>query len=382
MKAIVIGGGIGGLTTAISLLKKGIDASVFEAAPEIREAGAGIWAAPNAMEVFERLGIAESIRQEGVPLKEICVADVNGKKINSIDGDKIKAAYGNTTISIHRAALQQVLMKNLPPGKVFTGKRFIRFENSPEKICAFFDDGTHAEGDVLLAADGIHSVARKQMFGEIPMRYSGQTCWRFTADFRLPEFYQKKMFEFWGNEKGLRAGMAEIGHGKAYLYITCFTDAGGKDEMPALKNRLKDICRVFPPVVNELIDAAKADHIIRTDLSDFAPVKSWTKERVALIGDAAHATTPNLGQGGCQAIESAYVAAGCLSENKNIPEALKQYEKIRMKKAHFITSTSWNYSKMSNIESAFMRNALKIAMKYSPQFIQEAQFHKIYSLNF
>lgn len=382
MKAIIIGGGIGGLTTALALQQRGIDYEVFEAAPELREVGAGIWIPTNAMNVLERLEVADKIKAAGKLMQEICVGDYRGKIWQSISASEIIPIYGNGTTTIHRGHLQALLYGELDKNKVHVNKRFTHFKEEGKEMHVFFQDGSSATGDLLLGADGIHSVVRKQLFGEVPLRYSGQTCWRASADFNLPPEFSDKMFERWGSSGGLRFAYSRMNDSQVYFYATAAATPGGKDQLGTLIKSLKIRYESFGPLAMEIIESARPGAIIRTDLYDFKPIPSWVKGRIALLGDAAHATTPNLGQGGAQAIEDAYVVAKCLDQHAKIKKALKAYQEIRYKKAVFVVNTSWQYGKLSNMSNSTLVALRNLVMANVPKKIGEKQLEKIYKLNY
>src|SRR5438552_13872110 len=141
-RVLIIGGGIGGLTAAVALRRRGFDAQVYEAAPELRPVGKGIWVPTNAMQVFDRLGLSDAVGRAGWPLERIQVRDQTGGVLMDLDLRRFAATYGHTTISIHRAALVQVLADALPPDTLHLGKRFASFEQAPGGVTACFADGT------------------------------------------------------------------------------------------------------------------------------------------------------------------------------------------------------------------------------------------------
>jgi 2-polyprenyl-6-methoxyphenol hydroxylase-like FAD-dependent oxidoreductase len=378
-KGIIIGAGIGGLTTAIALLKKGIDVTIYEQSKEINEVGAGIWVAPNGMKVFDDLGISQDVLNAGKTLEKINVVDLKGKPISAIDGSKIRAKHKFATVAIHRARLRQILASYVPNDKIILDKKFDSYQQSDSSITARFEDGTIAEADFLINADGIKSNGRLQIQSNLNLRYSGQTCWRFVSEFDLPEADCGSMFEIWSQKKGLRVGYSKINDKQIYVFITNFEKSGGKDDPQTIINELLELCAEFPPVVQQMILSTKGNDIIRNDLFDFKPLKKWTDGRMALIGDAAHATTPNLGQGACQAIEDAYVIAKQLSLNNDVEMGLQSFEKLRINKATYITNTSWQFGQITNT-SGFLKSVLMGALRMTPTSINEKQLDKIYSL--
>lgn len=376
---IIVGAGIGGLTTAIALAQKGINVKIFERANEIKEVGAGIWVAPNGMKVFEKLGIVQEIINSGKILKKISVVDLEYNPISTINENDFKPKHKYGTVAIHRATLQNILTSYIPSENIYLNKSFKFYQQTEKSVIATFEDGTTEEADFLINADGIKSNARLQMHSTLNLRYSGQTCWRFTTSIDLPKDEEDNMYEVWANSKGLRVGYSKIDEKRLYVFITNSVKQGGFDNKETLKQDLLKLCEPFSPIVKDLIKSANENEIIRTDLFDFKPISKWTVGRVALIGDAAHATTPNLGQGACQAIEDAFVIAEQLSSENNIIESFKNFQTKRIRKATFITNTSWLFARMTNT-SGLSKTLIKHILRLTPNFINNRQLNKIYSL--
>lgn len=381
MKGIIIGGGIGGLTTSVALNQKQISTTVYEQASQISEVGAGIWVASNALTVYEKLGLAEEIIRSGRQLEEINVMDTSGKILSTVGLKDIREKFKYGTISIHRAVLHNLLLKHIPSGSVITGKRFTHYTQNETSVTAHFSDGSYAEADFIICADGIKSPGRNQISPQTPLRYSGQTCWRFVTEFKQNDAEKGKMYEIWGNAKGLRAAYSYLDENHVYCYITVCTQAGGKDDIKTLKQDLLNICEPFQPFIKELIKSVAPEKIIRSDIFDFNPISNWQDKKVILLGDAAHATTPNLGQGACQAIEDAYVIALCMDKFKNIEEAFQNYFKLRKDKSAFITNTSRQLGQATNT-SGITKSIIKFMMRNVPSFISQKQFDKIYRVDY
>jgi 2-polyprenyl-6-methoxyphenol hydroxylase-like FAD-dependent oxidoreductase len=381
MKILIIGGGIGGLTTALVCQHLQLPYELFEAAPSIREVGAGIWVPPNAMQVMKRLGLSDVILQTGSLLDSISVGGPGGEQWYTLPASKVIPKFGFGTVAIHRGRLQSLLLHALDNSKIHTGKRLIRLAQKNDRVTAVFDDGTEAVGDCLIGADGLRSVTRTQLFGELPIRYSGQTCWRGLVKLTLPENSKNNMIELWGNQPGQRFAYSRITDDEIYYYTTAATAAGGKDE-----NNIHDFLHrhydPFGPVAKKIIDAIAPGTVIRTDLYDLQPISTWTKDRVALLGDAAHATTPNLGQGAAQAIEDAYVLVSLLKNHPDIPEALLHYQQKRIAKAHHIVNTSWRFGQLTNFKNPVAIALRNWAIRATPGFITDRQIEKAYHIDF
>lgn len=234
--------------------------------------------------------------------------------------------------------------------------------------------------DFLICADGLKSKARNQLLGPQNLRDSGQTCWRFATAFDLPSNEEDNMYEVWANSKGLRVGYSKIDEKRVYVYITNAKTRANSEKANNAKKHLLEMCKPFSKTVNDLIESVEENEIIQTDLFDFKPIQKWTDGRVSLIGDAAHATTPNLGQGACQAIEDAWVLAEELSTNNNIETSLLTFQKRRIEKAVFITNTSWLFSQMTNT-SGWMKTIVKMVLRATPASVNKKQLDRIYSVD-
>lgn len=306
--------------------------------------------------------------------------DLNLKPISVIDSEKIIAKHKFATVAIHRAALQKGLASHIPRENIFLNKIFKSYNQTKNEIIARFEDGTSVEADFLISADGIKSKARMQMQQKkTSLRYSGQTCWRFVTNFDFPEGEDGNMYEIWSNKKGFRVGYSKINDNQVYVFITNFEKTGGKDNANTIKPYLLNLCVGFPQVVKDLINSCEDSQIIRTDLFDFKPLSRWTDGRLALIGDAAHATTPNLGQGACQAIKDAYVIAQELGSNTDVVKALINYQRKRAIKARFIMDTSWRFAQLTNT-SGIAKTLIKGLLRLTPDYITNKRLDKIYSI--
>lgn len=385
MEGIIIGAGIGGLTTALALAQKGIKVNIYEQAPEIRELGAGIIIAPNGLQVFEKLGLANQIIAAGRSIDQMTLTDTNGKTLSVVESAWLRTRHQFTSVSIHRGVLQKILFdaisgpKEIHQTAVFLNKHFKSYSQDANGVMAYFEDGSVAEADFLIMADGIHSKGRKQMVQGSNLRYSGQTCWRFVSQIPGGGQHLNLAKEIWADGRGLRAGYTYIDDNQVYTYITDHAEPGGKDNPDTLKTDLLRRCADFPEPVQQLIKAAAAAAIHRADLYDFAPIFKWVDGKVALMGDAAHATTPNLGQGACQSIEDAYVIAEELALHERPETAFPAYQRRRMPKAHYVTKASMMLAKISNT-TGWVKDLLKGIMRLTPSSINEKQFNKIYTL--
>jgi 2-polyprenyl-6-methoxyphenol hydroxylase-like FAD-dependent oxidoreductase len=379
-RAIVIGGGIGGLTAAIALCRKNWDVSVHEAAPELRPIGKGIWVPINAMQVLGRLGLAEQVSAMGWPMQSFELRTTSGTLLSSLKLNEVAARYGYSMISIHRAALVNILADAVPPGALHLGSQFTHFTQESTQVRAHFKDGSETTADLLVGADGIHSRVRKQLFPQVTLRYSGQTCFRGIAEMALPGNLANTCREIWGGSN--RFGFSAVGPRHVYWFAPELSLPNLEDPLDLRMERLRDAYRNYPTPIPEILAATRAEDTVRTDLFDFRPITGWSRHNVALLGDAAHAMTPNLGQGGAQAIEDAFVLAEQLGQARSVAEALESYERIRMPKAKWIVRNARFFGQVSHWKNPFARWARDAAIRWTPSSIEQKQLDKLLRLNY
>lgn len=178
MRWIVIGGGIGGLAAGIALHRAGQDVRVFEQVPKLREVGAGISLWPNAIHALDALGIGATVRSQGVATALAAIRTAHGAPLMQTSATAMIARYGAPIVVLHRAALVQLLRAALPDGVLTLGERCAALDIRADGVGVRFASGATAEGDVLVGADGIHSVVRAALHGAMPPRYAGYTAWR------------------------------------------------------------------------------------------------------------------------------------------------------------------------------------------------------------
>lgn len=375
MKYTIIGGGISGLTTALAFEKMGIDYELYESAPTINEVGAGIWMASNAMQVFGWLGIANEVQKQGMSLEYVGIADQNLRPINETNQQFIVDALGYAIVSIHRAKLQQILLNHVPAKKIHLGMTIESVAQDDVQIIADFGEGGRVSSSALIAADGVHSVVRKQIFPHSKLRYSGQTCWRGIAKIDLPEKLSGSCVEIWGDQ--VRFGISAIGKGEVYWFAVAQRPLGEKDG-DGIVDKLNEMFKDFSDPVASIIEATPEDKIIRSDISDLKPLNSWSEKRVLLIGDAGHATTPNMGQGGAQGVEDAYYLAKTMAKNKDVVAAFETFQNIRKKKVNEIVNGSRNIGRLAHIK--YGQSIHNFLLRQVPAVVANRQMIKLYTL--
>lgn len=369
----IIGAGIGGLTTALTLKQRGLNVNIFESSAEIKPVGAGIILANNAMQVFQKLGIQDKIEKAGNRISFMKITDDQLKPLSVVNLSEYEQKYNVSNIAIHRGELQKILASEIGFDNINLSKRLSKIEKN-RLFKLTFEDNSTIESKIVIGADGIKSVVRNQLFEKSTLRNANQICWRGICEIDLPQKYHNELNEAWG--KGKRFGFVKISDKKVYWYALTNSKNVKVDEV-----NLTELFSEFHRDILNIISATTKEQIIVSDIIDLKPIDRWHSENVCLIGDAAHATTPNLGQGACQAIEDAYVLGKLLDNGIIIENTFKEYENLRRKKAHAIVNTSWTVGKMAHRENGvgiWLRN---FVMKNLSKSANKKQMDMIFKLN-
>ena len=348
----IIGGGIGGLAAACAFQRQGIEVTVFERNPELREIGAGLTLWANGVQVLQQLGLADALTAVSARLTHFECWSWRGKRLGSVRLDTLERRVGAPSLGIHRADLLRMLAGAVDRGSIHVQAHCVGFSSEQEHVIAHFVDGHEQQTDLLVGADGLYSMIREQLLGKQPPRYSGYTCWRGVALFEDAHVSPGISSETWG--RGRRFGMLPIGNGRVFWYATLNCPAGEQDRAGERKENLLRLFGGWREPIGRLIEATDKGAILRNDLFDRRPVRHWGRSRVTLLGDAAHPPTPNLGQGACQALEDAFVLAECLAEQREPVAALRAYEARRMKRSAAIIKQSALVGKIGQWEQPLL----------------------------
>lgn len=378
MKIGIIGGGITGLTTALALHKSRIPSVVFEQANDLNAVGAGIWLQPNAIKVLDWLGVQEDIKKQGRELNKMEITDSQLVPFKKIKSEVVQDEYGNRTIAIHRARLQRILYDEvLKSNEVHLNRTYIGHSSEGDRINLQFKNGGE-KADILLGADGIDSSVRKALFPNSPVRNSGQVCWRGVSKMSLPDALKNLGQEAWG--KQIRFGFSQIFDGEVYWFAVANAKHLIKADKLDRKEYIAGLFKDFSPVVTKLIASTESTNIHEATLQDLKKLPSWYEDKVCLIGDAAHATTPNMGQGACQGIEDAYYISKYLSQSlPNAEEAFQEFQLQRRKKVNYIVNTSWQFGKMAH--STIGQPLMRLMLKMTPESVLSSQMNKLYAID-
>ncbi|MFD6158362.1 FAD-dependent monooxygenase [Nocardia sp. NPDC060256] len=342
-KAIIVGGGIGGLATAIALLRRGWEVEVLERAAEIAEVGAGISLWSNALRALDALGLGDQVRSHAVEAGSSGIRDHKGRWISRVDTEAIRSRFGSPIV-MHRADLLDVLRAALPAATLRTG---ISVTEARTDGTVTHSAGT-STGDLVVGADGVRSVVRRVVSGDIAPRYSGYTAWRLVV---TPAEPITGLGETWG--RGERFGYTPLSGGRVYCFaaanMPADTTGGGLAE---LRRRFG----TWHDPIPSLLAFAEESAVLKHDLYDLPALKTYVADRIALVGDAAHAMTPNLGQGACQALEDAVVLARVATDDAD----LNRYDQERRPRTQMLVTRSRRIGTIAQLSSppiVALRNA-------------------------
>jgi 2-polyprenyl-6-methoxyphenol hydroxylase-like FAD-dependent oxidoreductase len=364
-KAIIIGGGIGGLAAAATLRKVGLEVEVWERARELRAGATAVSFMCNAVSALHTLDIhlEAELAARGRVFERLDFRTRKGRLTRKVDFTEFARRQDAPSFAVHRADLQAALLAaagsdlRIELGAVATG-----FRVTDTGVQVDFTDGRQATGDLLIGADGFNSAIRRQLIGAEEVRDGGYVCWLATVPFEHPKFVPGFAAHYWG--AGERFGLADIGNGRAYWWGTKNTAPG----QPADADVKAEVQRVFAgwaPEVSEVIRRTPAESIVTVRAQDRPFRDTWGQGPVTLLGDAAHPMLVSLGQGAAMAVEDAVVLAQQVAAQPGVEPGLRGYEAVRIPRTQIMVEASYALSQVEQLEGPIKHRMRALYFKFT-----------------
>lgn len=369
-KALIIGAGIAGPVAAILLRRAGIESAVYEAWPYAKGIGGGLQIAPNGMHVMDEIGLAAELISRGSVAESFDFYSQEGQRLGSINRDMARR-FGQPAVNVCRATLNEMLIDKAWCACVslYFDKRLIKIEDRGDQpIIAYFADGTTAEGDFLIGADGVHSITRRQVVPDGPKPFN-------TGLIGFGGFVPQTVLDGRAIGRHVETTFGQSGY---FGYGYCSPDpkdgvmwwstqpAHGMDaamfralDQQSMKQHLRGFHRGWHEPIPAIIEAA--ENIVVTDTLDVATLPTWSRKRSLLIGDAAHATSPHAGQGASLALEDAMRLARLMQEGQELTATFQAFEAERRPRAEKIVAIArrnGNNKREFSATGAWVRNQM------------------------
>jgi FAD-dependent urate hydroxylase len=347
LKVIVIGAGIGGLAAGIALSQAGFGVEIYDRVQELRPVGAGISLWSNGVKVLNRLGLGREIAAIGGPMRQMQYRWMDDTLLNDISLEPLIKAVGQPPYPVARAALQNLLMEAYAARSaepVRLGHDCVAIEERGDQVIATFSNGVQAQGDLLIAANGVRSNLREYVLGQpLLPKYAGYVNWNGLVDASAALAPENTWMIYVGDHQ--RASMMPVADDRLYFFFDVPFDS--VPESTDYRAELAHYFQGWAEPVQQLIAACDPANMARLAIHDVGPIDRLVRGKVALIGDAAHTTCPDLGQGGCQALEDAWVLVESLVVNNlGIEDALERYERRRIDRVNGLVNKARERAEM------------------------------------
>ena len=345
----IIGAGIGGMTAAVTLAKKGVKVSIFEQAPELSEVGAGLTITPNATKGLMYLGLEKQMKEVGMAHKQQGVRHFEtGEMIVPLErGEKMLEKYGAYQFQAHRADVHNVLIDELKlhnSNTIYTNHELIDLNEKNNSVELVFSNNETHEVDFVIGADGNRSVVRKIILGDDDPQFAGYVAWRGLVPVEL---LGEDDFDECGSSAFIAPGRVFarylVRNGELYNYVAFLATDEWAEEgwaIPSKVDIVMDIFSDYNQQVKNIIAATPAKDLFKWGIFAREPVSKWSTKNITLLGDAAHPLEPFMGQGASLAIEDGVVLGRIIEDSDSSDEIVSRYESARVERAHFVTEHS------------------------------------------
>ncbi|EKU38171.1 FAD-dependent urate hydroxylase HpxO [Acinetobacter sp. WC-141] len=335
MNVVIIGAGMGGLTTGIALKKFGHQVRIFEQTEKILPVGAAISLWSNGVKCLNYLGLTDKIAKLGGQMDDLAYVDgLTGDVMTQFSLLPLIEEVGQRHYPVARADLQNMLMDEFGRDQIHLGKKMVSLEDKADFVEVHFADGSSTQADLLIGADGTHSLTRTYVLGQqVQRRYAGYVNWNGLVEISEDLAPAQQWTTYVG--EGKRASLMPVADGKFYFFLDVPLPAGLENNRDEYKKLLKQYFSDWCLPVQQLIERLDPQKTNRVEIHDIEPFSQFYKGRVVILGDAAHSTTPDIGQGGCQAMEDAIYLARSLQINTlGLEDALRRYQNKRNERAN------------------------------------------------
>lgn len=369
-RVLIVGGGIGGMALAAALERLGIEFILFERAQRLSEVGSGLGLLPGAVQALRELGVDDSLFAGAAPFRRFRIASARGRDFVEVDFSRIFESAGHEGFVMRRASVHEALAARVDPRFVRLGADVTGIEDVAGRVrLELRERGERVSGSLVVGADGLNSAVREHCLADGRPRYAGETIFRGIAEHALerPELSR----ELFG--RGRRAAYYELEPGRVYWWATAPLPEGTVVPLGSRRAYLAKAFAGWAFGIPELHRATPEEMILQNDIYDRRPARRWHRGRVVLLGDAAHPTTPNLGQGACMAIEDAIVLARCLARAEGLEDAFHTYRSVRAARTSRTVRLSRHWGKAGLWQRPAAVRARDAALRATPSALMQRQ---------
>jgi 2-polyprenyl-6-methoxyphenol hydroxylase-like FAD-dependent oxidoreductase len=363
-RVVIVGGGVGGLAAAVGLRRAGIEVEVHEKYDHLARRASALTLWSYAIKSLRELGISEPERF-GAPIDVAEIRERDGTRIEEIPVGAVSRELGAPSYEVDRRLFREACLELLGDGVVRMGSECVGIEQHEREAIALLADGGRAAGDLVIGADGAHSVTRGAVAAEPQLRYAGYSAWAGVLEsFEHPLLGPNRHIEIWA--EGSIGGVADLGQGRARWYVTHDSRPGakwGEVDKRAVLEHVAGWYELLPAAVA----AAEASSMVTMEAWELEPLPSWIDRRLVLLGDSAHLTTPSVSGGACTTIEDAAALTRLLAGATPLPESLRRFERERKRKDERMVRRSRWAGKLQHLRSPTGRWLRDHAIEHLPE---------------